>query len=97
MAFSLPRARGEVVGRFGIHLKQHAFLPVGGTHRCVVPGARRHSASGGPNGSVVATGRDLVRYTLGAGLPPTDSSGNAEHFREPRSERRFLGSARRFI
>ena len=33
VAFSLPRARGEVVGRLGIHLKQHAFLPVGGTHR----------------------------------------------------------------
>ena len=40
VALSLPRPRGEVVGRPGVYLKQHAFLPVGRTHRGVVPGPR---------------------------------------------------------
>jgi len=79
VAFSLFGAGGPMVGRPGIYVKQHAFLPVGRTHCYLVPSARGNASTYRPNGSTVAPGGDLVRDAPRGGVTAAGGSGDAEH------------------
>jgi hypothetical protein len=60
LALTLPGPCGEMVGRYCLHLKQHALLPVGGTGSRLVHGTRGPGTTAGAHRSTLDTCHHLV-------------------------------------